>query len=406
MATGAGRSSRLVPDQLVMMHERVVRRPLGFWAEELRAELEAWSRQDPSTLGTRTALMRIANATALIEAHEGQNKGARKTCWATLHWLGSHAAAEAQNDSDASSLALQPWVNLGRLHSLEGRLEAALTHFGRLLPYLRDEMVRLGPVGIGGGHFRADTATCRRVTGIVRASYVLDSLKALLRAREYGRLLTFGKEVEAYRWSTVEVFLREAQLVAMARLGDETVLALASEYERESSSWERLVYRLRRAQALAAFGHVDRAADVAMSLAPVAIALCESARLNLTALLLAQQAAHLLEDIGHSEQASGISIAALSAARRLHDEPSEIELLRFLNASAPDSRASSLRSTQLAEITSRTGYVQFRAGSAVNSDASVETLVSLLHDTLSMKPSMANLQSPSQTDRHVSRGSA
>jgi len=91
---------------------RVIRLPFEEWVPEICAKLEsAGSIED-----TWAAL----NNAALVFVYARQPELARDICTHQLQWAGQNELPE---------LAIQPWINLGRLCRRAGHYEAALTHF-------------------------------------------------------------------------------------------------------------------------------------------------------------------------------------------------------------------------------------------------------------------------------------
>lgn len=359
-----------LPTQLLTAHLRLPRRDLGEWGAEVAAQIE--SLPGPSSRGLSTPelahVVACGNVTALLQSYVGDVRGAAATLHRVLGWLARTAGTRPPRGADPSraALALQPWVNLGRLHCLAGRFERALAHLAVVPAFLRDRAVVLGPVCIDASHLGPDTPARRDVVAVAHATYVADTLRTLLRAGLYDRLGAFTAEVGVCpEDSSTNAIRYEARIVALGRSGlVQDAIAHARAEHGRTVGWDRLVCRVRLAQLLLLAGDPTASRQIGHSLEHACKALCSRARPNFAALLCAQQFARVLILAGDPGAAYALGVCALAGSEAIGDEVLQVELGLLCADTAPGVGAQRAHRARTAAVCARTSYASLRVDGA------------------------------------------
>src|SRR6187549_1724157 len=107
---------RFIPSDFLLIQDRLIRPPLKEWAKRICSGLQEELTRE------RTDFCRVAsllNLAALVETSHGNLANGKAICEAELSWL-TRLAAQGYDRAVISSLALQPWINIGRVFRLEG----------------------------------------------------------------------------------------------------------------------------------------------------------------------------------------------------------------------------------------------------------------------------------------------
>lgn len=162
---------------------RIFRRPVARWAPVIAAELvrRAGGRGERELLEACS----LVNNASLVFALAGEDAQAAQICRRQLAWL---RAAARDGAKAAASLAMQPWVNLGRLRRQRGEHESALAMFARVYVPDEDGRLRYGDFAVRPRDVRYENA---------ELIYVADSLRTYAAARAWERGLRFIRRVRS-----------------------------------------------------------------------------------------------------------------------------------------------------------------------------------------------------------------
>jgi hypothetical protein len=312
---------------LLNVHDQIARLAILPWLEELRSQLALVEHLPTTTVRWRSVIATCANRCALIESYRGKSASARRLCEIQWRWLESESN---QNGAvDARALAIQPWINLGRLDWLGGDLDGALRRFavfGELSETGKLSMGELAVPSRAWVHIGFESPQEQRRFG--KSVFVVESLKAQLGRERYTETLTFADNVPRADEDGVRGFLEEAVVIALAGLG-RIVAALnrALDTHRNAISWQRLISQFRCAELLAMAE--DR--NNARKLCGMTWAACDRLRLDaspqLFPLFLTAGVATLAAHLGEIDLAIKANIVVVRGARLLGDEPLELEAL-------------------------------------------------------------------------------
>lgn len=251
-----GDSVRLAAVRLLWPYERVARRPLRPWAAALADRLERQDHVSAWEIGT------CLNQAALVATHLGHFALARSMCEAQLAW----ARRLADDDPGAAVLLLQPWLNVGRLHVLEGRHDAGRRHFA-----IAVDALRAVPTEVAGRHFDEDTwhAIDAADPDAVRATwnvYVVETVESWLAEERPSAALACARSAARFEPSPT-VASTEALGACAAEFGDLDGVQAMAEGGNDGALSIALAVHLQRA--LRRAGHADRADVVATRVALV-----------------------------------------------------------------------------------------------------------------------------------------
>jgi hypothetical protein len=332
--------TRPVPSDFLLIKDRLSRPPLQNWAKSIRCRLE-----EELTRGGRD-LLRVAsllNLAALVEVLRGDTPTARAICDAELVWLAS-LASQCSERGAISTLALQPWINIGRLCRIEGRMEEALHHFALVLRRAAPEPLALGPYCITNEDWEAllTSDTLENLWNV----YVVDSLKTYFKFRQFDAALGFIarlRDARLYCWDNV---LLEGEIISHAGLGDyEGAYSLAKSWGGQEIL-DTLVLMLYEASCLAAFNRYDQANFLTRDLISfVTLGGLDSFTAPITMRYLDSLGA-LLESLARQVDAARIYDRAYNVAIGVDDQPFQISFLRAKSRQLGHEQSPKLKETR------------------------------------------------------------
>jgi len=323
-AGGRRADERFVCDEFLSTRTRVVRWELARWCATIGRALDRISADAAHRLSPLSTCFHDAGR---IAEHLGQTEDARRLCRAAIRFFAR--AGERTRRSEATAFALSALVDLGRIERGDGRPEEALLHLGRA------RSLGLG-AEIGGGILRVSRAQWERLMAEdplsgreIAAEAATEMLATLLSSGRFEEAL--GLALAAKRGPCdppeLEWVRREAALSALCRLGRaEEALSLAARCTVDSPSGQRLVFELRRAEALACFGDAPRARGLADTVLSALDRKWQVLPASLDDLRMAARASSLGVALGDPLIAD-FCWTALAEALSLGDVPLESELL-------------------------------------------------------------------------------
>lgn len=175
----------------LLIHDRPINAPLHKWAARLLQTLP------PLLEDLRHNSARISmclNQAALIEALRGNALNAEAICDAHLRWVEQLAS---KYDSSLYELAIQPWVNKGRLRRLEKKFDHALEHFCLIRDCMLGKPLVLGPCIITQATWKRITENNAAISRTLWNVYVVDSLKSYFSAHDLDGALHFVRRARS-----------------------------------------------------------------------------------------------------------------------------------------------------------------------------------------------------------------
>lgn len=249
--TGIHRS--LASRDFLRHHERLLRPALDTWALELHQELDGLnvkSATDPSQLDAISACM---NKASFVVASTGHLASALHMCESQLTWV----AQRSQACSDAGILnhAIQPWINIGRLHALRGDRKSALPHFRLAERFSHQEPAVLGPCHLTADTWPAVIEAAPEVPHVLWNVYTLETIKGCLRVGDpAGALATISylRRVVPARWHR---FINEGEVLGLLHHGKAEQAVARAICADPGSAYDEAAFRLHEITGMILLGH-------------------------------------------------------------------------------------------------------------------------------------------------------
>ncbi|MDQ0798303.1 hypothetical protein [Streptomyces sp. B1I3] len=196
-------------------YPRIQRFPLTYWSEGL---IDFLQRRTTSDFDEQAKTLSSLSNAALVFAYLGQLDKAKEICEAQLYWLANNASGSGES-SLLNRLALDPWVNMGRLLGYQGETKKALTHFANVHSLASRGEVSFGPCQITSQAWKEIVDRHPHMKGVPQAVYVIDSLKALLQAGDHQGALNFIDSLSCIEHAGIRSLVNERRLIRTPRQG-------------------------------------------------------------------------------------------------------------------------------------------------------------------------------------------
>lgn len=260
----------------------------------------------------------LINNASLLFALAGEETFAEDICRRQMEWL--HACLPRGDAHEIASLAIQPWVNLGRLYRMRGEHARALAQFAQVFDTDGHGLLHYGCFAVRPKDVRYDDA---------ELLYVVDSLRTYCSARGYEQGLRFIRRMHTRVQSIASrPRLDEYEFHLCLRRG----FLKAAERVLERMSWHlqphlKLINAFYRCVLLEAKG--NDCSDVTRRLTQWAIgALSEEAAPDHYVFRYGLELARFLLRAGYRGSAALIE-AGRSASARFEDVPIHFEFVRL-----------------------------------------------------------------------------
>lgn len=315
-----------LPVDLLLPRDRPARRPLVTWAERIRRALTAEVAHQPPDLRAVCAQVNLA---ALVEASRGELVGARALCRAQLRWL-ARLLSEGAAREEVLPLAVQPWINLGRLLRIEGRTADSLAHFGLARHCAERRPLTAGFWRVDESDYAAVFDQDPSIVATLWNIYVLDSLKSYFQAGEFGAALRLVRRRGAAADADGSgAFLAEAEVICHLRTASYGRAAdLAGAWAERGDVLTALVFELYGTVAKARAGSVAPARTQARTLLALTAHDLPDPPPAGTMLRYVQALGQVCEELGDNRTAYACYRRGLEIAVSADDEPGRAGFLR------------------------------------------------------------------------------
>jgi hypothetical protein len=329
------RTGALIACDTLLETERTTRPPLRLWARDSLDALRATAARGSASWSGIASSMNVA---ALIEVYRGDRAGAKALCETQLRWIDN--LAKSHGMTAVGELALQPWINLGRLQRIEGDFRGSLARFTLFIDQAAERDMHLGPIWIDAGMFRQIAEREPVVRRFLENVYVVDSCKTYFAAKDYEGLLAFTRRCRSIGASGTLPYLEEAEAIALAWLGRHgDALEMTEREVWRKSPYLDVVSRSYRAAILALSGEREPAVRIASKLtARISPAMLEKLQ-DHRVLRYLHHLGSLTRHLGMTDPALRVCQLGLQGARAFGDEPLTLSFLEALLAlDAPGER--------------------------------------------------------------------
>jgi tetratricopeptide (TPR) repeat protein len=311
----------VAPADFLLLEDRLCRPPLQQWANgicrPLKEEL-GQSRINPSQIAS------LINLAALVEALRGDAMTAKAICQAELVWLASLPLQQFHRRTIAA-LALQPWINIGRVLRIEEEVGDALDHFTLALKQQKKEPIFLGPFVITSEDWY-DLAGSD-IMGSLWNIYLVDSLKSFFRVGAFDDALEFIRDLSSRAAPPWNNLLLEGKVISYAGIGDHEQAYWLAKSQRSHEVLETLVFILYQSVCLVGLNQCDEANSLATELTSFVSLGGLSTFPASTTMRYLGCLGDLLDRLGRTIDAASIYQRAYNIAVSAGDQPSEILFL-------------------------------------------------------------------------------
>ncbi len=309
-----------VPRDFLLHYKRPIRQPLDHWANQVLEQFTAVRASRPDDV---RSLATAVNLAALIEVFRGAPESAKQLCQGQLLWIGRLLAKRRRRN--LYELALQPWINLGRLYRLESDYTRAHRHFAMIGAYDSSHPVCLGPCSIDAAAWDWIKKENPAFREFVQTVLIFEPLKTFFAAGAHAEALAF---VETHRDGVgrgLRDFLDEAEVISLCRLQRyEEAHVTASGLLEPAPMAIQLVYGLHSVVSLALGGEIPKARALCRKIAALVTLLDLSRGENPTLLRFLEHLAGWAEALGDPRIAANLHRNGFSRAISLNDQPSQL----------------------------------------------------------------------------------
>ncbi|MFL6449585.1 MAG: tetratricopeptide repeat protein [Bryobacteraceae bacterium] len=159
-----------VPSDTVLDSGRVIRRPIEEWSRDLEGRISQLVGQEPKLDAVDRGCSALNNA-ALVFVHAGLPAAAEDICQSQLAWINRHSGTLAPGQLKV--LAIQPWINLGRLYRRSRDYNRAREYFRAIGSEEQTDDFRAG----------------------AEPAYVYESLRTYLQSGDLDEAIRFAEEL-------------------------------------------------------------------------------------------------------------------------------------------------------------------------------------------------------------------
>ena len=205
-------------------YSRRPRIPLRGWAS---SSLDVLSESEPYP---DVSFVAAINNAALVLAYAGERGWAKQICKREIEWIANMVVGLCPVDAaPLLRLAIDPWVNYGRLLSIEGEGDRARLHFERVFSLNSDSPVDLGAYSMDPDTWKEIKFLDPLIAEVTKAVYVIDSLKSYFQSSDYENALRFIEHVPWTNKTPLQSVVDEAKLICRSALGfhDQVLAAVA-----------------------------------------------------------------------------------------------------------------------------------------------------------------------------------
>ncbi|MFE6056480.1 hypothetical protein ACFQ6N_37540 [Kitasatospora sp. NPDC056446] len=351
-------AAALVSRDYLVDQDRLLRPALDTWATELAEHLEAALTTPGQDSGTLHDAFVHINQAGFVVAAAGDLTTAARICKSQLTLVAHHTAS--RRDPRLLGLAVQPWVNLGRLHALRRRTHRAAPHFRLAEDYDAQRGAELGPCTISAAAWAAIVAAEPSLPQVLWNIHANESVKTHLMASDPASALRVAERLRGMCPVTAQVFRTEGEILALLHNGQpDSAVALAVD-EQPSSFYGELAFHLHQVTGLAMMGDVQRARRSAAGLLAVLAHVQPRQEDAPTLMRQLRQLGTLSEALELPRYALAVNLRGLELCREYDDQPLRFRFLGSLLSLAPTHRSAPDWEQEHSRLSSDSLYAEVR----------------------------------------------
>lgn len=236
------RDAAWLPKSFLSMSDRPIHLPLPTWTSILAQRIDELRGDRAINVGPLTECF---NQTALLQVMVGDNEAARMICMAQLQWIAR--LSRTLNKEDTLAFALQPWVNLGRLHRLEQATDRSLEYFSLAVAFTERREVKLGPCTVQASAWESIVRVYDLVPLFLWTVFIVDSYKAYAASRDFcgaTQLLASQKSVVPSKFGSLISEADVLRLLAEGRFEEALTVASCTDTATVQEATAFLVYEM------------------------------------------------------------------------------------------------------------------------------------------------------------------
>jgi hypothetical protein len=300
-----------VPGDTIVDLGRVLRKPVKDWAFQLLVALRACLGKGPRLETVERGCGALNNA-ALLFVYASQPEVAAEICHSHLRWIDGFRAV--LSEAELSVLAIQPWVNLGRLSRRSRDYDRALQYFLAL------DLGGLKAVGLPFGGLQT------AIPGFVREAaepiYVYETLRTYLQSEDFDRAIDFANDLGKRLLPSSFMLRTELLMHVLLRQGEAArFVSLMKEMPWPEDQFGVLAKHFYTSVALNAIGQSNSCAKALSQMMPHVISSLSSPVAESRDLRLAIEVCRLSQHLGLRELFLTMLQATCAAVLRAGDVP-------------------------------------------------------------------------------------
>jgi hypothetical protein len=234
---------RVIPASPLLQHDEMVHKNLRTWSKELLQGFRSFESTLDTQEGINDASLHL-NLAALLASLLGKADAAEEICHLQVKWLLDKSPLKQANAWDFM-LLFQPWINLGRIHSMKGKYPEAISHFDLIERINEEETIDLIYDQIASAKikaFFADPKHGEDLQQFMRINFIDGLYRILLRTHQFDQALAFienqGKLASA-KYQHVQL---ESTLIIHEQLGAYDRCIQIINAQRPEQPFVKLVY--------------------------------------------------------------------------------------------------------------------------------------------------------------------
>lgn len=308
-------SKPLLRNTLLFPEDRIVRKPINQWINELSKEISELTHQSLS-LSCAEQVAEIFNNAALIYFSIDDISLARELCYTQIQLFIDYS--RKTNDQAYLKYVFQPWMNLSRLDRLEKNYDS-----------MKDKLkifnqININEVVIGNNKLVTPILLSaldqdQNIKSVVETCRLLEPLKGYLEAKQYKQAIQFIEDNKKHSSRSHYALLQEGMIVSVANIGEVDTAFDLLEQARQLSPATKHIFKLRECEIKYGLGIVNQRQEL-RSLCKMAIGAVTAKYININDIEYGLNLVELLKNSGLKTEAIELVYFCLVAADKLNDQ--------------------------------------------------------------------------------------
>jgi hypothetical protein len=345
----------LISTNILTLHDRPIKLPLNKWTQIVSDRFISFKETADNSPSEYIKIANCFNLAALIEAYTGRIENATQLCHAQLLWL--FRISETTDSLEALVSSFQPWINLGRIDYNQRRYEQALKKFRLLFDANNSVDIYIEPITICKNKWEEIKRVHPETKVVIDNVFIVDSLKAMLRGKDYTKILEFYDNYISSVSLFLKEYLTEAKIISLGMIGEKNeAMRIADKQVVFCLDQNKLAFMMRQIETLIALENFYKAKQMIQQLYLVIKRLNIDKNPNIHKLGYGMRVAEVLYLLEKKELAHEIVEAGYYGATLLDDEPLKVNFLEFLVSIETDENKLNIWKQNLYDLLNNTCY--------------------------------------------------